>query len=103
MAIECVNTIEIRLFEALDSTFTESIEACTGRLQEAPGCLDYTLSRSTREAGLWWLTGYWDSEARMTESFESVPMAQLLNCLIEAGASLSFGSFVALTATAQGN
>lgn len=72
-------------------------------LARTPGCLDYTLARSTREAGLWWLTGYWESETQMTRSFESTPMMQLLNCLVEEGASLNFWSFASMTAVAHGD
>lgn len=103
MAIKCVNTIEIRLFETGHSTFEEIGRSCVGRLQAAAGCLEYTLNRSTRESGLWCLTGYWASESQMTSSFESVPMLQLLNCLVEEGASLSFWSFVAQQGTAHGD
>jgi len=103
MAILCVNTIEIRLFETLDLALAESAKACVGTLQQAPGCLDYTLTRSTQDASLWWLTGYWESESQMTCSFESVPMTQLLNCLIEAGASLGFSRFVAVPDVAHGS
>jgi quinol monooxygenase YgiN len=103
MAIECVNTIEIRLFETLDSTFEESTRSCVRTLQVAVGCLDYTLSRSARESGLWWLTGYWESESQMTSSFESVAMMQLLNCLVEEGASLKFWSFVSQRSVTHGD
>ncbi|PMX03123.1 hypothetical protein C1X59_05730 [Pseudomonas sp. FW215-R2] len=101
MAIESVNTIEIRLFETLESTFVKTAMVCVRRLQDFPGCLDYTLTRSTLEPGLWWLTGYWESESQMTSSFESAPMMQLLNCLVEEGANLSFWSFVPQTAIAH--
>jgi quinol monooxygenase YgiN len=103
MAIECINTIEIRLFEALDSNFSVSARACLEGLQNAPGCLDYTLTRSSKEGGLWWLTGYWETQGEMTASFESAAMMRLINCLIEAGASLNFGSFVCLPASAHGD
>jgi len=103
MAIECVNTIEIRLFETVDSNFEETARSCIRTLQLNEGCLEYTLTRSTREAGLWWLTGYWQSEDQMTSSFESVPMMQLLNCLVEEGANLSFWSFVPQPAVAHGD
>lgn len=103
MAIESVNTIEIRLLETFDSTFAETTMECVRRLQAAPGCLDYTLTPSTREPGLWWLAGYWESESHMTESYESAPMMQLLKGLVEKGASLSFWSFVPQTAAAHGD
>ncbi len=103
MAIKCVNTIEIRLFETVESTFEDTAQSCVGRLRAAAGCLEYSLTRSTRETGLWWLTGYWESESQMTSSFESVPMMQLLNCLVEEGASLSFWSFAPQTAAVHGD
>ncbi|GAB7531133.1 antibiotic biosynthesis monooxygenase [Pseudomonas sp. 3A(2025)] len=94
MPIECVNTIEIRVVEPSQPAFAAIAKTCLAPLRRAPGCLDYVLSPSTQEPGLWWLSGYWESEQLMTESFDSAPMAHLLNGLIEAGASLSFGSFV---------
>lgn len=103
MAIECVSTLEIRLCETLESTFEQTTRECIARLQSAAGCLDYTLIQSTRDRGLWWLTGYWTSEQHMTESFESTPMEQLLYYLIGAGANLTFGSFVSAPAAAHGD
>jgi quinol monooxygenase YgiN len=103
MAIECINTIEIRLFEFCDSDFSTSAQACLEGLQDDHGCLDYTLTRSSKEDGLWWLTGYWENQGEMTASFESAAMMRLINCLIEAGASLKFGSFVYLPASAHGD
>lgn len=103
MAIECVNTIEIRLCETLDSTFAEMAGDYIERLQEAPGCLDYTLTRSKREAGAWWLTGYWEGELQMTDSFNSAQMAWLLDWLVAASASMTFGSYASQTAVSHGN
>lgn len=103
MAIECVNTIEIRLVETVESSFEETTRSCVRTLQLTAGCLEYTLTRSSREAGLWWLTGYWESEDQMTRSFESAPMMQLLNGLVEAGANLSFWCFVPQPAVAHDN
>ena len=101
MAIECVNTLEIRLSEAVESTFEETARSCLQALQLSAGCLEYTLTQSTREVGLWWLTGYWESEDRMNRSFKSDPMLQLLNSLVEAGAQLHFWRFVPEPAAAQ--
>lgn len=103
MAIECINTIEIRLFETSDSEFQASAHACLKGLQGAQGCLDYTLTRSMHDDGLWWLTGYWEDPGHMTDSFESTQMIRLINCLIGAGASLSFGSFMSLQGAGNGN
>jgi quinol monooxygenase YgiN len=103
MAIECVNTIEILLFQTLESDFEATAKSCVEQLQDYVGCLDYTLTRSTREHGLWWLTGFWESEFQMTRSFESVPMMQLLNCLVEEGARLNFCSFIPQTPEAHGD
>lgn len=103
MAIECVSTLEIRLCETLESTFEQTTRDCIARLQDASGCLDYILTRSARDPGLWWLTAYWTSEKQMTESFESTPMEQLLYFLIGAGANLTFGSFVSAPAVAHGD
>ncbi|RMM01608.1 hypothetical protein APX70_05376, partial [Pseudomonas syringae pv. maculicola] len=69
----------------------------------ACGCLDYTLTRSPQEAGLWRLTGYWESESLMNRSFDDAPMMQLLDYLIGTGASLSFGRFVSRVTAAHGN
>jgi hypothetical protein len=38
----------------------------------------------------------------MTESFESPAMMQMINYLIEAGANLSFGSFLSQQVAAHG-
>ncbi|WP_024680614.1 antibiotic biosynthesis monooxygenase [Pseudomonas syringae] len=103
MATECINTIEIRLVEPLDSTFAQTARTYIDGLQVACGCLDYTMTRSPREAGLWRLTGYWESESLMTRSFDDAPMMQLLDYLIDTGASLSFGSFVSRATAAHGN
>ena len=103
MAIKCVNTIEIRLFETVESSFEETARSCVGRLQDAAGCLEYALTRSTREAGLWRLTGYWESESQMFASLEGVAVMQLLNCLVEEGASLSFWNLVAQQGAAHGD
>jgi quinol monooxygenase YgiN len=103
MATECINTIEIRLVEPLDSTFAQTARTYIDGLQAACGCLDYTLTRSPREAGFWRLTGYWESESLMTRSFDEAPMMQLLDYLIDTGASLSFGSFVSPVTAAHGN
>lgn len=103
MAIECINSIEIRLFEAPDSDFSISAQACLEGLRGAHGCIDYTLTRSSKADGVWWLTGYWGSQGEMTASFESAAMMRLINCLIEAGASLNFGSFVCLPGSAHGD
>ncbi|MDU8418492.1 antibiotic biosynthesis monooxygenase [Pseudomonas syringae] len=101
MAIACVNTVEIHLVNTLESNFEVKVKSWVGQLQECAGCLDYTLTRSTRENSLWWLTGYWESESEMTSSFDSMPLMLLLNCLVEEGASLKFGSFVPMTAPAH--
>lgn len=98
MAIECVNTIEIRLVEIPDSAFSHTAQSSVAALRCAPGCIDYILVRSVQDEGLWWLTGYWQSQSQMHESFESVAMTRFINCLIEEGASLGFGSFVPLPA-----
>lgn len=103
MAIESVNTIEIRIIETLDAPFAETLQAFVDNLQQAPMCCDYALTKSSREPGLWILTGYWESETQMTESFESAAMMQLIDCLIVLGASLSFGSFICLPAIADGD
>ncbi|WP_457793197.1 antibiotic biosynthesis monooxygenase [Pseudomonas syringae] len=103
MATECINTIEIRLVEPLDSTFAQTARTYIDGLQVACGCLDYTLTRSPQEAGLWRLTGYWESESMMNRSFDDAPMMQLLDYLIGAGASLSFGRFVSRVTAAHGN
>ncbi|MBD8682490.1 antibiotic biosynthesis monooxygenase family protein [Pseudomonas sp. CFBP 13719] len=92
MAIECINTMEIRLIEAPNSSFAETAQIYVAGLQDASGCRDYTLTRSTQESDLWWLTGYWESESQMTDSFKSPPMLQMINYLIGAGASLCFAS-----------
>lgn len=103
MATECINTIEIRLVEPLDSTFAQTARTYIDGLQVACGCLDYTLTRSPQEAGLWRLTGYWESESMMNRSFDDASMMQLLDYLIGTGASLSFGSFVSRVIAAHGN
>jgi quinol monooxygenase YgiN len=103
MAIECINTIEIRLIETPDSVFAETAQVYVAGLQDAPGCFDYTLTRSAQEADLWWLTGYWESETQMTESFESPPMLQMINYLIEASANLCFGSLASLPVVVHGD
>jgi quinol monooxygenase YgiN len=103
MAIECINTIEIRLIETPDSVFAGTAQVYVAGLQDAPGCLDYTLTRSAQESDLWWLTGYWESESRMTESFESPAMMQMINYLIEAGANLRFGSLVSQQVAVHGD
>jgi quinol monooxygenase YgiN len=100
MAIACVNTVEIRLVDTRELNFEVMAKTWVGQLKQCPGCLDYTLTRSTGESALWWLTGYWESESEMTSSFDSRPLMLLLNCLIEEGASLQFGSFKPLTAAA---
>lgn len=94
MAIECINTIEIQLPVLRSSDFSESVQMHILRLQESPGCHDYVLAPSSQDESRWWLSGYWESKAMMDRSFQGESMAELLNDLIQNGASLSFRSFV---------
>lgn len=101
MAIECVNTIEIQLPACCSDAFAEYAQEHVLRLQAYPGCHDYVLARSSQDEHRWWLNGYWESKAFMESSFEGEAMAELLDDLIQKGATLSFGSLT-LMAKAHG-
>jgi len=94
MTIECVNTIEIQLPESRSDVFAEYAQEHVLRLQAYPGCHDYVLARSSQDEHRWWLNGYWESKALMESSFDGEAMAELLDDLIQNGATLTFGSFI---------
>jgi quinol monooxygenase YgiN len=93
MTIRSVNTLQISFFENPGTDFEKVLRQRVERLESASGCLTYTLSRSQRDAALWLIAGYWESEHQMTLSFNSVEMTRFINYLVEVGANLNFASF----------
>lgn len=93
MHTNAINTVEVRFTEAPDDFFERRLCAYQERFEAEPGCLGFSISRSTQEPQLWLLTGHWACPDRMTEHFDADNMTELVNMLVLMRASLSFASF----------
>lgn len=101
MTIAAVNTLEIRINPEADPELEPQLRSCTARIENMPGCLGYSLIRSTGEDGLWILSGYWSSSEAMTAHFSSEPMTEIVSALIESCAQLTFSRLAPVLAEAQ--
>jgi quinol monooxygenase YgiN len=93
MNITAVNTLEVRVIEDVGSHFESHLQEYATRFERAPGCVGYSVIRSASEPRLWVFSGCWSEVPAMTAHFESPPMIELVNHLMESCANLTFASF----------
>ena len=93
MNITAVNTLEVRVIDDVDSRFESHLREYATRFEKSHGCVSYSLNRSASEPSLWVFSGCWSAVPAMTAHFESGPMIELVNHLMECCANLTFASF----------
>lgn len=94
MRVTAISTLEINLSQGSEVALEKCLVNFASQMRSFPGCVAFTLIRSTNLPKLWILSGYWSSEADMRYHYCAFELQDLLATMQQPSLRLEFASFV---------